>query len=263
MILNFTKMHGFGNDFIIIDNRELKYDLEWSEIASTICHRRFSIGGDGLIILEKSSLADVKWLIFNPDGTVVEEKCGNGLACIGRYFFNNIEKKKLIKIESKLGIIEVKVNEDNIKIDMGKVELDEKLKGKIKIILDKTAIEGYFILLGNPHFVFFVDDLDENLFYEVAPNLEKNKMFPKGANIHMASIKDGENISMLSWERNIGPTLSCGSGACSVLFAASKEMMTNNAYVESLAGTYLIKLRGNEIQMISNAFETFKGYINI
>ncbi len=263
MILHFTKMHGFGNDFIIVDNIDNKYKFDWSNLASVICQRRFSIGADGLIVLEKSLIADVKWEIFNPDGTVVEEKCGNGLACIGRYFFNNINKKKLIKVESKLGIIEVEVNEENIKIEMGKAEFDQNLKGKIKIVLDKTVIEGYFILLGNPHFVFFVDSLDKGLFYEIAPHLEKNSLFPKGANIHMASIKNKEYISMLSWERNIGPTLSCGSGACSALLAASNETMANHAYVESLAGTYLIKIRGEEIQMLSNAFEAFKGYMNI
>lgn len=225
--MKFWKLHGIGNDFIAIDGRfDGKKENEYSQLAKEVCHRRFSVGADGLLVVKNSKIADVEMVYYNSDGSRAA-MCGNGLRCFVKFVYdNNIVNKKEFDVDTLDGIKKINVNTidnkiDSIKVNMGKgsfsckdipVVCDDKIFINEKInILDKE-FEISAMLMGVPHAVIFVDDLNLDEVHKYGKEIEKNKIFSQGTNVNFVKVEDNSNISVHTWERGCGYTLGCGTG---------------------------------------------------
>ena len=271
-IIEFTKMHGLGNDYIYIDiTDKQKNDIKENElpkIARFLSNRHFGIGGDGIILIEKSEIADFKMRIFNSDGTEAE-MCGNGIRCFAKYIYENgLTKKENLKIETLAGIKEIKLikNDKNkiekIEVNMGIPKIEEKIR--LKILNKEFEITN--ISMGNPHAVIFVDDVEKVDLEKYGPVIENNKYFPNRTNVEFVEILDKNLVKMRVWERGAKETYACGTGACAVVVAGYINNLNKRKVKVLLKGGELEinwKEKTNEIYMTGIATEVFKGKIAI
>lgn len=225
--MEFWKLHGIGNDFIAIDKRFDNNDFDfYSDLAKKVCNRRFSVGADGLLIVKNSSVADIKMLYYNSDGSMAK-MCGNGLRCFSKFVYdNNIVKKEEFSVDTLDGIKKVKLNINNKKIDSIKVNIGTGLFKSKDILLDENKdkfinekinildkeFSVSFILMGVPHLVILVDKLDMNEVYKYGEEISNYKIFPNKINVNFVKVEDKENISVRTFERGCGYTLGCGTG---------------------------------------------------
>jgi diaminopimelate epimerase len=259
--MEFGKIVGSGNDFIIIDNRE-NIIKKRNYIAKKLCDRKFGIGADGLLLLEKSQKADFKMRIFNPDGSEAE-MCGNGLRCILRFIYeNSLSNKKKLKIETKAGILDGEIKGKRIKI---RIRLVEEPNLNIKIPLEQKTIIGNYINTGVPHTIIFVNDVEEMNIEEIGPKIRYNKIFgEKGTNVDWVEIIKDKFIKIRTYERGVeGETLSCGTGAvASAIITFLKEGMGSPINVITRSKEILKVYFDNELKNIyleGKTFYSFKG----
>lgn len=264
----FYKMHGCGNDFVIIDNRVLNIKLTKNNIIN-ISHRNFGVGCDQLIIIENSTIADCKMIIYNPNGTE-SGACGNATRCVAKLIMNS--KSKYLSVEVGDRILEVNKLNNQYKVNMGKPELDWK---KIPLIRDFEDVlnlpisVGDFnnpsaISMGNPHMIFFVENIDLLAVENLGKILEYHEFFPERVNVSFAKINSKESIEIVTWERGVGITLACGTAACASFAAAYlKGYISNQAIVKSKGGEILISMINNEIHMQADAMLVFEGLLFI
>lgn len=273
--MNFTKMHGIGNDFIIIDDIDNKYLGNEGDMAKKLCHRHFSIGADGVIFVRKSEIADIKMLIINSDGSYAA-MCGNGLRCFTKYVYDrSIVKKQFINVETGDGIKKVKINDyhgkaDTIEVNMGRgsfMPYDIPAKSDEPII-NKTISENnkiYSIIslrMGVPHTVI-LGNL-ENFDIHEGMKIENNELFLEGTNVDFCEIESKTSIKVKTWERGVGPTLACGTGCCASFLAAHKVGLIDNEVIVHVDGGKLnIKLIDDDVYMIGESVEAFTGSICI
>jgi diaminopimelate epimerase len=233
--MKFWKMHGLGNDYIVIDNRDEKIsDAEATALARKLCERRFSIGADGILFASNSTVADVKMRIFNADGSEAE-MCGNGIRFFAKYCYEkNIAQKGELTVETLAGIKRTWLTVENdlvtsVMVDMGVPMLE---RGKIPMLGNGTCInedlqvneEAYKVTclsVGNPHCVIFVDVVDDFPVQRVGPKIENHRLFPKRTNVEFAQILSENKVKVRVWERGCGETLACGTGACATVVAGN------------------------------------------
>ena len=278
--IKFVKYQGNGNDFIILDNRvnsitkEL-FDKKLFDI-SELCDRNFGIGADGVIFIMKPDFDnDVKMIIYNSDNSEAE-MCGNGIRCLIQYLNDNDslnKKKNVYKVETKAGLKIGRINSDGITVKMGMPIFKSNL---IPTTIDSLVNEipsinfkskgfnsiGYAVGMGNPHLVFFVDDINKISLNILGPLFENNKYFPDKTNVHFCEILNNKNIKVLVWERGVGTTLACGTGACAVHSVAYKLGLCENKTQIILPGGILLidwKNSGEEILMTGNSKIVFNG----
>ncbi len=245
----FTKMQGTGNDFVIVNQIEESVDIQPN--VKWICDRHYGIGADGLIVLESSKAADVRMRIFNSDGSEAE-MCGNGIRCVGKYLFEkNIRKKFHLCVETNAGRKEISlgVHEERVEtvtVDMGKPilyprEIPAVFPGRDVImqqliLLDESVYPVTCVSMGNPHAVIFVEDPDDIDIEKVGAQIEKDPHFPLRTNVEFARCEDRRNIRMRVWERGVGETHACGTGACAVVVAAILNHLTDDEVSVKLKG---------------------------
>lgn len=280
-MLKFTKMQGLGNDYVYIDCYSENVNLgNISDLAKFMSNRHFGVGGDGIILICKSSIADFKMRMFNFDGSEAE-MCGNGIRCVGKFVYDKgLTDKKTITVETLAGIKILNLNVrkgkvETVRVDMGEPILSPKeipvnfeaepVKGlKIKAI-DKE-FEFTCVSMGNPHAITIVNNTKEFNIEKYGPVLEFDEHFPKRANIEFIEIIDKENIKMRVWERGSGETLACGTGACATAVACNINGLTNRKVkVELLGGTLEIDWdkKTNHVFMTGPATTVFEGGIEI
>lgn len=269
--MKFTKMHGNGNDFVVIDDRSNHFLDKEGELAKKLCDRKFAIGGDGILIVRESEIAQTQMIIMNADGSYAS-MCGNGIRCFAKYVWDeNIVKGNSIKIETGDGVKEAFLNiEDNVvkevTINMGspsfKVEdipakFDEEIISKqIKISDKEYNITS--MLMGVPHTVIFGNIDQYNV--EEGRSIEKNEIFPKGTNVNFCEVVSRDKIKVKTWERGAGPTLACGTGCCASVVASNKLGFTDTKVeVQVPGGKLLIEIRKDGIFMTGPAEVSFKG----
>lgn len=274
----FVKMHGLGNDFIVLENMGGELNKQnIMELAKKMCNRHFGIGADGLLIVEKSQIADTKMLIINSDGSTAE-MCGNGVRCFAKYIYEKgIVKKNKISIETLAGIMHVDlILEESalmgIKVNMGSPKLDKKdipfssSKSNIQYMLniDGEEYRASTLLLGVPHTIIFVDEIDVNKVIEVGRKIENLDLYPSRTNVNFVRIIDRKHIELRTWERGAGYTLACGTGTCASVVACILAGKTDN-YVEAelAGGKLLIEYNDNDVYMTGPAESVFEGEINI
>lgn len=252
--MNITKMHGLGNDFIIIDGRNLK-NIDYHALAKKICQPHLSVGADGLMVVHPSDQADIRMQIINSDGSEAE-MCGNGIRCFARYAYEKgIVTKLQMDIETLAGIMRPRmILKENaaphVKVDMGKPEFDREkipMKGmgsalNETIELNGTRINFSSLLMGVPHTVVFTDGIDGIDTAAIGPLLEKHDLFPRKTNVNFIEILDNHTIRNKTWERGAGFTLACGTGSCASVVAASiRGLADNKSVVKVPAGELYIE----------------------
>ena len=232
MDLSAYKMDGLGNDFVIFDNRDNSIKLNKDQIIK-ISDRNF-IGCDQLIIINYSKDYDAELIFYNSDGSI-SEACGNGTRCVAYILFLEKERNK-ISLKTASGVLNSKIiSEKNVETEMGKPkfnwreiplikELDiNNLKIKILDKSNKELIGGVAVNIGNPHLIFFVNNLDIFNLEKIGPKLEKHEYFPEKCNVTLAKIINQESIKVKVWERGAGLTKACGTAACATAIAAERN----------------------------------------
>jgi len=271
--MHFWKMHGLGNDYIVIDNRDEKISGKQAmELAKKLCERRFSIGADGLLLVSGSKAADVKMRIFNADGSEAE-MCGNGIRCFAKYCYENgIAKKPEFTVETLSGVKHVWLILKNnevfaVKVDMGAPNWQRNslpMTGKGTCINEDLEVNGEnfkvtCLSIGNPHCVIFVDCIDCFPVQEIGEKIEKHKAFPKRTNVGFVEVLNKKELNVRVWERGCGETLACGTGTCAAVAASNKlRLVGNKVTVHVLGGALQVEV--GDIMFLTGAAEkVFEG----
>lgn len=277
-MINFTKMHGAGNDYIYIDCFEQQID-DPGALSRRLSDRHFGVGGDGVILVCPSDVADAKMRMFNADGSE-GRMCGNGIRCVGKFVYEKRGvKKPVLTIETLAGIKTLKMNAEDgevssITVDMQAPGLNPDsiptvLPGENvvdrPIIIDGVTYNITCVSMGSPHAVIFCDEDVRTLELEkIGPKFEKNPIFPEGVNTEFINIIDKNTLRMRVWERGSGETLACGTGACASVVAA-----TLNGYCEKnqqvkvvlLGGELTIEYTDETVFMTGGAEFVFDGTV--
>jgi diaminopimelate epimerase len=280
--LKFEKYHGLGNDYIIINDIEEQIpEKKKADLAKKLCEFHFSVGADGLIYVCKSNKADIKYRIFNDDGSEAE-MCGNGIRCFSKYVYeNNIIKKKEIIVETLKGILVAQLNlsdgeVDSVKIDMGVpiLECDKIPVVSIKNqkqcinepieILDKkfsfTAVS-----MGNPHAIIFIDDqINNDDLNKYGAEIESYQRFPKKTNVEFVYVITDTEAILRVYERAVGITHACGTGTCAAVVAGTilgKFKKNKPITVHNDGGDLKITYTGESVYMEGPVIKVFKGII--
>lgn len=275
MKLKFTKMHGLGNDFVVLDGINQKIDLDRQQIR-TLADRHFGIGCDQLLLVEKAEgTADFRYRIFNADGGEVEQ-CGNGARCFVRYVHEHgLTHKNEIRIETLSGVISPKLEVNgNVTVDMGKPQFEPE---EIPFVAEKREltysleIQGRLVTIsavsmGNPHAVLLVQDVDTAPVEADGALIEVHPRFPKKVNVGFMQIVDRSRIRLRVFERGAGETLACGTGACAAVVAGIRlGLLDRQVTVSTRGGELTINWDGNDapVWMTGPAVTVFEGEINL
>ena len=280
-MLNFTKMTGIGNDYIYIDCTDGKKIKDISDVTRKLSDRHFGIGGDGVILIDKpdDDKSDFKMKIYNCDGSEAE-MCGNGIRCMAKFIHDKkLSEKDKLSIQTLAGIKKVKVLEDSkgecneVIVDMGEPLFQDKnipynvyeaFNKDLDINVEGEKMRFTVVSMGNPHAVTFVEDL-ENLQIEMCgPIVENNPIFPNKTNVEFVQILDKNNIKIRVWERGVGETFACGTGACAAVVASGINGYTDeNVNVQLPGGNLQIEWgKDNHIYMQGPAETIYDGKIN-
>lgn len=281
-MLKFTKMHGIGNDYVYINAITQKID-DPNALAKKLSDRRFSIGGDGVILICPSDVADAKMRMFNADGSE-GMMCGNGIRCVGKYVYDNLiedKERDIITIETLSGIKILKITAVNgkaemLEVDMGKAELKTELipaifDGCETVIGQPILVNGneYIVTcvsMGNPHCVTFVDDVDSLELHKIGPDFENHSAFPQRINTEFVKVIDDHTLQMRVWERGSGETWACGTGACATAVAAVENgycKKGEDITVHLKGGDLIINYTDERVLMTGPATKVFDGEIEI
>jgi diaminopimelate epimerase len=268
--MRFAKIQATGNDFILVEASE---EHDWSSLAGIMCHRHLGVGADGLIVSMPSNVADLRMHLFNPDGSEAES-CGNGLRCLTRYAIDRgLVNASELTVETLGGMRHVRLHKDLIQVDMGKPEFraDEipiVIEELLDIIIDyPIVIKGRRLLLtclsmGNPHAVCFLDEPVEGFpLLEMGPEVENHPIFPNRVNFEVANIVGQQKVKARVWERGVGETLSCGTGACAIAVAARlHDYITADVDVSLPGGILTVSWDGvDEVMLHGPAEQVFLG----
>lgn len=243
----FTKMHGIGNDFVLIDVSQLA-NRDPSQLARELCDRRFGVGSDGLISVGRMPNGVFEMRMWNPDGSE-SEMCGNGIRCFAKYVRDNgMSSDVLIPVQTGAGVLTLQIESDGrVRVDMGtakRVPSDIGMSPDFQgdIFLDEplefaeATLVGTAVSMGNPHLVIFVEDVSAVPLAKWGPILENYHLFPARVNVHFAQVVSDDRIRMRTWERGAGVTLACGTGACAVAVAGFSTSRTDRKATLELPG---------------------------
>lgn len=232
--MQFTKMHGLGNDFILVDGHE--DDL--SDIAIALCPRRTSVGADGVIAILPTDKADARMEIANADGSIAE-MCGNGIRCFARYVYDKgLVKKPEMSVETRAGIMypalilhDGKV--EAVRVNMGKpdftpenipVTVPDPLQ--FSIDLDGAIVPASVVRMGVPHAVLYVNDISEETLAQLGRAIEQHSLFPEHTNVNFVEVLDDSTLRVRTWERGAGRTMACGTGSCASAVISQRKGLT-------------------------------------
>lgn len=257
MKINFTKMHGLGNDFVVIDATKQPFQMITSQIQK-MANRRLGVGFDQLLVIEppkeKDPTVDFHFRIFNPDGTEVSQ-CGNGARCIARYIrANQLIERDELRVSTLKDILELKIQSDGkVSVKMGVPRFDS---ADIPFIADKTAnfyhlennnqkIKFGIVNIGNPHAIIPVNTIDALQISKIGPQLSIHKRFPEGTNVGFMQVINTQNIRLRVYERGAGETLACGSGACAAVAVGQRlGLLQERVVVHQPGGSLLVDWQG-------------------
>ncbi len=278
--MKFTKMHGCGNDYIYVDATTTPVE-DPERAAIFLSDRHFGVGSDGLILIERSEVADFTMSMFNADGSR-GEMCGNGIRCVGKYVYDHgLTDKTTLTIETLAGIKTLELNVTDGKVETVKVNMGEPIFDVryIPVIFPEKEMMGepmevdgriykvYCVSMGNSHCVTFMDDdVRELELSSIGPKFGNHSTFPKRINTEFANVLDRTHIRMRVWERGSGETLACGTGACATAVAAIRGGLTEDEVeLQLIGGTLTIHYdrTSNEVYMTGPATEVFTGDVEL
>jgi len=283
MAMNFTKLQSAGNDFVLVETGDGRRD--WPRTAEAICQRNYGIGADGLLLLGKSSTADLSMRIFNADGSEAEA-CGNGIRCLLRYAVDKglIDKDKgEVTVETAAGLRMARLQRENgevtrIQVAMGKPgfaaaeiplalepnreELDINIITDYPLAVGGSDLKLAFVSMGNPHAVYFWNyPVEDFPLGRLGPDVERHQLFPSRVNFEVAHVISRREIEVRVWERGVGETLACGTGACAVAVAAQLLGYTDKQVeIKQPGGTLEVEWDGEgEVYLSGPAEIVFNG----
>lgn len=276
MLLNFTKMHGLGNDFMVVDGVTQNVFLSKEQIKK-LADRNFGIGFDQLLMVEPpyDPELDFHYRIFNSDGSEVQQ-CGNGARCFARFvYLKGLTNKTAIKVSTKSGNMVLYLEgEDQVTVNMGRPVFEPKKvpfvanqqeKTYLLKTKEKTVMAGV-VSMGNPHAVIVVDDLDNTDVLALGAELEQHERFPEQANIGFMQVLSEEHVKLRVFERGAGETLACGSGACAaVVIGRIQDLLGSKVQVDLPGGSLHIRWHdeGSPVKMTGPAEYVFDGQIHL
>lgn len=271
MLINFTKMHALGNDFIVIDNLAGDINFNVGQIAN-LANRHFGIGFDQLLMVESAATpsVDFRYVIYNSDGSQVSQ-CGNGARCFARFVIEKgLTSNNPIKVETNSGLMHLFVNNDkSVRVDMGEVNFEPK---DIPLLVDTQAdiyqIADYEVgalSIGNPHCIMMFNEIDNIDVNTIAPRIQNSELLPQQANIGFMQIINKNTIALRVYERGVGETLSCGSGACvAVIHGVRMGLLDVKVKVNFRHGEVLVDYNeGGHVFLSGPAEFVFEGRIEI
>lgn len=274
--MRFTKMHGAGNDYVYIDCFQEKLAGDVAELARKISDRHFGVGGDGMILIRPSEVADARMQMFNADGSEAE-MCGNGVRCVAKYVYDHgIARKEALQIETGAGVLQLQVEVENDRVSQVRVDMGEPILVAEKI---PTTLPGSPVVevplevagrrfnvtcvsMGNPHCVTFVDELNDDWVLGIGPQVEMHEHFPRRVNAEFVEIISPTEVKQRTWERGSGETLACGTGASAVCVAGVLSGRTERKILVHLLGGDLTlewNEADNHVYMTGPATEVFSG----
>lgn len=279
--MRFTKMHGAGNDYVYVNCFEEALPEHPDELARRIADRHFGVGGDGLILICPSSVADARMRMFNADGSEAE-MCGNGVRCVAKYVYDHgIARNKTLKIETGRGVLslDLEIVDDRarrVRVDMGEPILepakipttlpgDRSRSGTPVVNATLNAcgreLEVTCVSMGNPHCITFVDEVTDEWVLGIGPEVEVDPHFPNRVNAEFVQVYSPEEIRMRVWERGSGETLACGTGASAVCVAGVLTGRTGRQILAHLPGgdLELHWAENNHVYLTGPAVEVFSG----
>ena len=279
MEIKFTKMHGAGNDYIYVNcMEEMLSDPE--RVAITLSDRHFGIGGDGLVLICPSDIADAKMRMFNIDGSE-GKMCGNAIRCVAKYLYDNgIARKSPITIETLSGVKTLRLTVENEKVilatvDMGAPILETKAipvdLPPERIVDHPVVIDGQTrritcVSMGNPHCVVFCDEVAALALAAIGPKFEFDPIFPERVNTEFIKILDAHTLEMRVWERGSGETMACGTGACAAVVAAVLNghcPRNEDILVRLIGGDLTIRYTAQTVFMTGGCTMVFEGVVSI
>ena len=278
-IMEFTKMHGIGNDYVYVNCFKETVDNP-SEVAIKVSDRHFGIGSDGLILIKPSDVADGKMEMYNADGSQ-GAMCGNGIRCVAKYMYDyGITDKTSISVETKSGIKYLDLNLKNGKVDTVKVNMGAPilkaseipvLSEKEQVINEPVMVDGKewkitCVSMGNPHAVTYIEDVKNLEIEKIGPKFENHEIFPDRVNTEFVHVMNRNTVEMRVWERGSGETYACGTGACAVAVASILNGLTEDEVTVKLLGGDLKIFwdrEKNRVYMTGTATKVFDGEIDL
>ena len=275
--MKFTKLHGAGNDFVLVD--ALSLDRDWAKLAVAVCDRHFGVGADGLLLVLPSDSADLRMRMYNPDGSEAEQ-CGNGVRCFVKYAIERSLvslQEGAMTVQTAAGVLttQATVTEgrvDSVRVAMGRprfapqeipvaVEAEPPLTD-LSLEVDGQTLAVTCLSMGNPHAVLsWTQPVDAYPLEMIGPKVERHPLFPNRVNFEVARVLSRDRIEARVWERGAGATLACGSGAAAVMVAARlQDLVDDRAEVRLPGGTLTLEWDGKgEVYLTGPAVEVFEG----
>ena len=270
-------MHGAGNDYVYVSCFDQDVPNDPAKLAIQISHRRFGVGGDGLILILPSTVADARMRMFNADGSE-SEMCGNGIRCVAKYVFDHgIARKPELRIETGAGILHLKLTIESgvakeITVDMGAPILEASAIPTTIVsggpVVNQTIeiagrkVDVTCVSMGNPHCIVFVDAANDDWVLGIGPQIEKDIRFPKRTNVEFVEVINRGEVRQRTWERGSGETWACGTGASAVCVAGILTGRTDEKILNHLTGgdlTLQWDRVANRVLMTGGAEEVFSG----
>jgi diaminopimelate epimerase len=248
--MQFTKMHGAGNDYVYIDCFAQPFPRDPAELSRRMSDRHFGVGGDGLILICPSETADARMRMYNADGSEAE-MCGNGIRCVAKYVYEHgIARQPALRIETGRGVLKLDLEVETGKVRRVRVDMGEPILEAARI---PTTLAGNppkdvplevggqtysvtCISMGNPHCVQFVADVDRTPVHEIGPLIEHDAHFPRRTNVEFVQVLSRGEVRFRTWERGSGETLACGTGACAVAVATTLTRRTDRRLLAHARG---------------------------
>lgn len=275
MLVYFSKMHGLGNDFVVIDLISQRYRAKATDMKK-IGDRHFGIGCDQILLVEAPERPenDFKYRIFNGDGSEVQQ-CGNGARCFARFVqYKGLTAKSRIKVETQGGDIELNVQGENVEVNMGAPKFTPQ---SLPLLVEHEAPEYSLeaagetlrfgaVSMGNPHAVIQIDDINSDIVSRLGPVVESHQLFPQRVNAGFMQVVDAHNIKLRVYERGAGETLACGTGACAAaVFGIRQGLLQSPVAVELPGGKLTISWQGEgqPVMMTGPASFVFDGKIRL
>lgn len=276
--MRFTKMHGAGNDYVYVDCFRRPPPADAAAMSRQISHRHFGVGGDGLILIRPSDVADARMQMFNADGSE-SEMCGNGIRCVAKFVHDHgLARKPRLQIETGAGVLAVDLQlgndgrVDGVTVDMGRPVLEASrvpttLAASGRVIDLAATFDGFdcrvtCVSMGNPHCVVFVDELTDALVHGVGPVIERDPRFPNRVNVEFVQKVSDVEVRQRTWERGSGETWACGTGASAVCVAGVLAGKTTRRITNHLLGGDLVlewDETSDHVRMTGPAVEVFSG----
>lgn len=273
--MRFTKMHGAGNDYVYVDCFNESAPANPQQLAIEIADRNFGVGGDGLILIRPSEVADARMQMFNADGSEAE-MCGNGIRCVAKYVYDHeLARKESMAIETGNGVLQLELETSNglaeqVRVNMGRpiltpAEIPTTWSGE-RVVDESLEVGDHTfqvtcVSMGNPHCVIFVDEASDDLVLGVGPAIERHARFPNRVNVEFVEIISPGEVRQRTWERGSGETLACGTGACAVCVAGVLSGRTERKILNHLSGGDLLLewAEDDHVFMTGPATEVFSG----